>query len=197
MASYVNDTDFLRTLGLEDENGVQEMQELLRSSNLHNGADTLLDEPFRSQAKLWRRKRQLIQTRFSDGTFPVFYASLEIQTSEDEVKHWIVHQIPKLPDQMLYYYKFKCDFMGTVKDIRPMLPRCPDLTHPTDYAFCNELGSSSVAMKLDALLTPSARRNAGTNVPVFRRRALSNARKIEMVSVTIDYKNNAVKIKPA
>ena len=78
-----------------------------------------------------------------------------------------------------------------------MLPMWPDLTHPTDYAFCNRLGSSSVAMKLDALLTPSARRNAGTNVPVFVRRALSNARKIEMVSVTIDYKNNAVKIKPA
>lgn len=200
LASYESDADFLRALGLDDADGLQEMQELFQSSSVHSGADTLLDRPFRSRGQYWRRRqRQLTRTRFSDGTFPVFYASLEIQTSEAEVKHWLLHGLPELPTQprTLYYYcQFKCDFKGTVKDLRPMLRQWPNLTHPTDYAFCIELGSEAVGMNLDALLTPSARRSCGTNVPIFKRGALSNVQEMEMVSLTIDYKHRSVRAKP-
>lgn len=196
LASYQPDIDFLRELGIEDADGIQEMQDLFRSAGVRD-ADTFLDMPFRTKHRPRHRwQRKLAQTRFSDGSFPVFYASLEIQTSEAEARHWFVHQLPELPSrhQTLHYYRLKCDFEGTVKDLRPMLAKWPDLTHSTNYAFCNVLGLEAADGGLDAFLTPSARCSGGTNVPVFGRRALSNARGMEMVSLTFDYKSNTVEV---
>lgn len=62
----------------------------------------------------------------------------------------------------------------------------PDLTHDSDYGFCNGLGAEAVAADLDGLLTPSARRPNGTNLPVFRRRAVSNPVVHTVVAMTLD-----------
>lgn len=62
----------------------------------------------------------------------------------------------------------------------------PDLTHDSDYSFCNGLGSEVVASDLDGLLTPSARRPNGTNLPVFRRQAISNPEVHAVVAMTLD-----------
>ena len=62
----------------------------------------------------------------------------------------------------------------------------PDLTHDSDYRFCNDLGTEAAASGLDGLLTPSARRANGTNLPVFRRRAVSNPVVQAVVAMTLD-----------
>lgn len=61
----------------------------------------------------------------------------------------------------------------------------PALTHDSDYGFCNDLGAEAVAARLDGLLTPSARRPNGTNLPVFRRRAVSNPVVQALVAMTL------------
>lgn len=196
LASFQSDPEFMRNVGIDDADGIREIEALLKSARIRGG-HTLLDKPFRAKHQPGRpHQRKFDQTRFSDGTFPVFYASLDTQTAEAEVKHWFVYQLPKLPSRhrTLYYYRFKCDFEGTVKDLRPMIDDWPALTHLTDYAFCNVLGSEAVGESLDAFLAPSARRIGGTNVPVFARRALSNAQEVEMVSLTFNYKSSTVDI---
>jgi len=62
----------------------------------------------------------------------------------------------------------------------------PGLTHDSDYSFCNDLGAESVASDLDGLLTPSARRPDGTNLPVFKRHAVSNPVVHALVAMTLD-----------
>ncbi len=70
----------------------------------------------------------------------------------------------------------------------------PDLTHDSDYHFCNDLGAEAEASDLDGLLTPSARRLNGTNLPVFRRRAVSNPVIHGLVAVTLDPSSGEVAV---
>ena len=183
LASCPEDTDFLEDLGMDDSKSLDEMRELINSSGLPDISELLLDEPFRHQKKPWRRR---FRSRYSDSSFPVFYASLEARTAEEEVKYHFANVFGGnvRRERTSYYWRFSCRFEGTAKDLRPMLDEWPDLIHLEDYRFCNGLGREARAIRLDAFLAPSARRRGGTNVPVFERRALSNVNRLERVSVT-------------
>ena len=60
----------------------------------------------------------------------------------------------------------------------------PDLTHDSDYRFCNGLGTEAKKASLDGLLAPSVRHNGGTNVPVFVRSAIGQARDLTLLQIT-------------
>ena len=174
--------DFLWQQGFETED-IEEVSALLQSAGIRDSLQALCDEPFRPTARLRKRART---TRFSDGSFPVFYCSLEAATAEAEIRYWI----PRFIDQSdgprtVWYSGFACDFNGTVKDLRRKQADWPALTHD-DYGFCNRLGKEAVAEELDGLLAPSARRAGGTNLPVFRRRTIDNPGDLTTVAATYD-----------
>ena len=130
------------------------------------GFASLLDVPFDLD--------RLSASRFTDGTFPVFYASLEPETAESEARHQLAIRITEKTASFctLYYVKFRCSFRGEVKDIRHMQDDWPDLMHEDDYKFCTSLGVEAARAGLDGLIVPSVRRRGGTNVPVFSRKSL-------------------------
>ena len=150
----------------------------------------LLDTPFRP-------KRNRKPTRFSDGSFPVFYSSLDSETAEAEVRHWAptVMGRPRQP-RTTYYWLFRCTFEGDEKDLRPQIGTWPHLIHKSDYTFCNQLGAEAVQLKVDGLVTCSARRPQGTNLPVFSRRALRNPMTVRAVALTYDPATGSVSIRP-
>ncbi|MFV2035041.1 MAG: RES family NAD+ phosphorylase [Halocynthiibacter sp.] len=126
-------------------------------------------------------------TRFSDGSFPVFYSALEPETAAAEIKY----RVPKIvgtPNRprTVYYSRFSCDFDGSVKDLLSKHVDWHDLTHDSDYSFCNRLGAEAINTELDGLVVPSARRSGGVNLPVFKRRAISNPVIHAIVAVTFD-----------
>ena len=86
----------------------------------------------------------------------------------------------------LYYSRFACDFNGTAKDLRPKIGEWPGLLYDNDYEFCNGLGAEALALSLGGLLTPSVRRQSGTNLPVFKREAISNFREVVPFAITYD-----------
>ena len=174
--------DHFRTEGFDDEN-VNEMFELLASRGISDKPENLCDGPFRPT----QLQKGRLRTRFSDGSFPVFYSSLESETAEAEAQHWFLKYAGKpTTPRTAYYARFSCRFDGSIKDLRPMRETWPALTHDSDYRFCNDLGTEAVAADLDGLLTPSARRPNGTNLPVFRRRAVSNPVVHALVAMTLD-----------
>ena len=67
-----------------------------------------------------------------------------------------------------------------------MRAKWPQLTHDSDYRFCNALGTEAVESDLDGLLAPSARKDTGTNLPVFQRRAIDSPVVQACVAVTLD-----------
>ena len=183
LASYREDEDFIRELKLDPE-GTHEILELLKSKGLTDSLDKLLEDPFKRKHRLC--DEQVFVTRFSDGSFPVFYSSMDPETAEAEVRYWF-SKFAGNPagKRTAWYRRFKCSFEGTVKDLQPKKGEWPALMHDNNYSFCNRLGAEA-KKDLDGLLAPSVRRLEGTNVPVFSRRTLSNARDSKPVPVTYE-----------
>ena len=175
--------EFLSSHGFDGESA-SEMLELLESRGISDAPEKLCDGPFRSKPRL---QKMGYRTRFSDGTFPVFYASLEPETAAAEIQYWFpkIAGTPSRP-RTAYYSRFSCDFDGSIKNLKPKHADWPNLTHKTDYRFCNTLGAEAAASELDGLVTPSARRSDGTNLPVFKRRAISSPVVHALVGVTLD-----------
>lgn len=134
----VDDDQFLAELNLDTETR-KELLDLL-SGRVHlNPPDELLDGPFRLSAKLRRR------TRFSDGSFPVFYSALAAETENAEMAHWFRKGYAGEPSgkRTAYYQGFRCTFEGLEKDLRAKAQGWPDLVHDSDYSFCNRLGAEA------------------------------------------------------
>ena len=160
--------DLLTELGL-DAQAEAEIREALTAVGSTSTAEELCDAPFRPKRRLRRR------TRYSDGTYPVFYSSLDLETAAAEIRHWfpVVMGRPKTA-RTAYYRRLECTFSGREKDLRGKVAEWPDLVHATDYGFCNRLGAEARELELDGLVVPSAR-HGGANLPVFRRGAISDA----------------------
>ena len=177
LASYREDEEFMERLGLDQESQ-HELMDLLESQNASDSVEALLDGPFRPKPRL--KKTGYRVSRFSDGSFPVFYCATEAETAKAEVRH---HRTESVSDEFSTRYTlFRCDFDGSVKDLRRKKAEWSELTYDTDYRFCNELGFEALKTGLDGLLAPSVRRVGGTNIPVFKRSAISNPRDLEEVT---------------
>lgn len=164
-----------------DPRDEEDLRELLAEIIGSESLDNLLDSPFRSKPK----SRQ--QSRFSDGTFPVFYSSMDEATAESEVRYWFPRYTGISARKFTKYYRiFSRKFNGLGKDLRPKSPSWPDLLHGDDYTFCNMLGEEAVNSGLDGLITFSVRKSGGVNLPVFSRAALSEPVSLSYLQMTYD-----------
>lgn len=116
-------------------------------------------------------------TRYSDGSWPVFYGALEKETAAREVSHhyakW-VGQFGHGTEISFTYTLVSYSFAGTnTVDLRPDLDQWPELV-AENYDFCNALGREAIEVGIDAFLAPSARRSGGTALPAFQRSTLSD-----------------------
>ena len=173
-----HDDRFLADLNLDDR-AREEVLDLLSGRIPGNPIDELLDGPFRPRPKLRRR------TRFSYGSFPVFYSALAAETANAEMAYWFRKDYAGDPpgNRTAYYQGFRCTFEGLEKDLRPKAPDWLDLVHDSDYSFCNRLGAEATEQGVDGLVVPSAR-HEGSNMPVFARQALSGPELEGIVAIT-------------
>ncbi len=122
-------------------------------------------------------------TRFSDGSFPVFYASETAETSEVEVRYHreriaISNAERRLPVRLCVFH---CELDARVVDLRPMKDeeawkglRSAVTQDPMCLALGKEARGVGNAPDPQAFLAPSAR-CGGTTTPTFKREVLSNA----------------------
>jgi RES domain len=116
-------------------------------------------------------------TRFSDGTWRVFYSALEVETAEAERGYWCLREIQSDPpaQRHFHYRELRCRLQGEAFDVKAKLADWPFLIgdHPA-YPQCQNVARAAVQENADALIAPSARKDGGTTIPVFKRAALSN-----------------------
>jgi hypothetical protein len=184
-ANLVDFSGMLQQMGLDPED-IEEILELLGETREHADAQRLLDAPFAPKPQLAARK--IAPTRFSDGSLRVFYSSLEQETAEAEVLHWYAGAALGSSARIAYYDRLQCRFRGSAIDLRSKADHWPFLTGDGEgaYASCQELAREAVALDLGGFLTPSARGSAGTNLPVFRREALSEPEVLGITALTRD-----------
>lgn len=181
-ASYRGDTEFMEEQGYDQQN-IAELIDLLRSCGALDSPEELCEAPFRPKRRLNRGGFPV--SRFSDGSFPVFYCSTNVETAETEVRHHFCRKYlgTSAESRTAWYQCFTCDFEGSTKDLRPKQADWPDLTHCSDYRFCNKLGAEAKTTLLDGLIAPSARHHDGTNVAVFERSAIRNPRDLTLAKI--------------
>lgn len=140
-------------------------------------AKILLSDPFDQKNLLNGMPPYGWPTRFSDGTFPVFYAAEARETSEEEMAHHRERDALEDPEKRLpvHMWAFHCDVDGSAVDLRPKHPEWEWLTSDvTCHPNCLQLGKEAVAAQdADAFRSPSARHAGGTTVPTFNDVALS------------------------
>ena len=120
-------------------------------------------------------------SRFSDGSFGVWYGSESVETTVYEsAYHWYrgllsdagFEQMAVIAERKVYWVA--CN--AALLDFRQAAEKHPDLLHPLDYTFCQAVGSRIHREGHPGLLTLSVRRPAGENLAIFNPAVLSNPR---------------------
>ena len=180
--------EFASQLQLDDQ-GIDELRVFLGRNAKNQNFEELLDAPFRTKRKYKE------PTRFSDGTFPVFYSALDAVTAEAEMKYRLPKYISQSKNtRTVYYRQFSCIFDGGEMDLRSKISDWPDLMHDNDYTFCNQIGAEAKNLNLDGIVTVSVRRNKGANLPIFSRSAVRNPEPEVVLAMTYDPNNEEVTI---
>ncbi len=144
----------------------------------------VIDRPFEDaewfNAIIWPFKHWQT-SRFSDGTYGVWYGSESIETTVYEsAYHWYrgllndagFERTTVVAERKVY--SVACN--AALLDFRKSAEDHPDLLHPSDYAYCQSVGSRIHREGHPGLLTQSVRSPAGTNVAIFNAHILSNPR---------------------
>ena len=162
--------DELRAAGLDSE-GQEELQALF--SQQEPDPLAIFDE----------HRFSIHPQRYSNGSYPVWYTSLETQTAIAEIKHWVT--VSERVGRMIWKTLLKAHFVGDVKDLRPELKEHSDLVS-NDYTLCNLIGLEAYAENLDGLLAPSARDTDGTNLPVLSKKSVIKVEPVKRIGFQVD-----------
>jgi len=150
----------------------------------YRSSTPVIDRPFEDaewlNAIIWPFKNWQA-SRFSDGTYGVWYGSDSVETTVYEsAYHWYrgllsdagFERTSVVAERKVY--SVTCS--AALLDFRKSAEDNPDLLHPRDYSFCQSLGVRIHREGHPGLLTQSVRRPAGANVAIFKPNILSNPR---------------------
>lgn len=150
----------------------------------YRSSTPIIDRPFEDakwfSAIIWPFKHWQA-SRFSDGTYGVWYGSDSIETTVYEsAYHWYRGLLSDAGfDRMTVIaerkvYSVACN--AALLDFRKAADDHPDLLHPSNYAFCQSVGARIHREGHPGLLTQSVRRPEGENMAIFNADVLSNPR---------------------
>ncbi len=117
-------------------------------------------------------------SRFSDGSFGLFYAADTIDTAVAETSYHraLFMAFTSEPAQQLDMRVYAVDLDAMLHDIRGLREQRPDLYAPDSYAAGQALGRQLRDQGSDGIAYQSVRRAGGECAAVFRPRLLANCR---------------------
>jgi hypothetical protein len=157
--------------------------ELTSKPQVFSSHQPVIQRPFEEAA--WNESidypfRNWMKSRYSDGSFGVWYGSDTIETTAYETAfHW---RFGLLEDAGFVepgisversVYQIRCD--AALLDLRDSITSFPALIHPTDYTFTQQVGARLNHEGHPGLTTKSAR-CGGDMYAMFNRNVLSNPR---------------------
>lgn len=131
---------------------------------------TAVEYPFRTEP--WH------QSRYSDGTFPVWYASLDLETTICETGYHMARHERAVEGSHSVVVRERAVYTvhcrALLIDLSAEGERHPQLVQSADYGFTQALGKRISHEGHPGLLAPSARHAGGINTVIFRQAVLSN-----------------------
>lgn len=132
------------------------------------------------------------RSRYSSGTFGVWYGAESVETS---VRETVYHfrrntlgaaiaaqsEIPIVQERRVHLVR--CSAM--LVDLRTLTKQEPRLVHPEDYTACQSLGAELKGAGMPGVLTLSARHDAAQIVGVFTPEVLTDPRTVCYLTYTL------------
>jgi hypothetical protein len=117
-------------------------------------------------------------SRFADGSFGVFYASLALDTAIAETRHHRARFLAATdePGQEIDMRVYAVDLSADLHDIRPLADNHPHLFDPDIYIRAQALANELRDAGSDGIRYRSVRHPGGECAAAFRPRVLSNCR---------------------
>ena len=129
-------------------------------------------------------------TRYGDGSYPVWYGSLDqLTTIHETAFHMIRQELDlinhhKAIERRRIVYRVACT--AILIDLTRESRFLPRLTDPTGYGFTQPIGKRIRTEMHPGLLAPSARHAGGINLAIFTSRVLSNPELIQHLRYRLD-----------
>ncbi len=119
-----------------------------------------------------------VGSRFTDGSYGVFYAARAIETAVAETQHHRVlfMSATSEPAQELDMRVYTVDLDASLHDIRALREVHPELYHLSRYGMAQAFASDLRAGGSDGIVYASVRHEGGQCAAVFRPRLLGNCR---------------------
>ena len=115
-------------------------------------------------------------SRFSDGSYGVFYCARKRDTAIAETRHHagIFMQATREPPMRLQMRLYSVDAQGKVADLRKAAQVDPRIVDPDDYSFPQSLGRQLKDEGARGIVYPSVRHLSGVCLAAFSTRLLKN-----------------------
>lgn len=127
-------------------------------------------------------------SRFSDGSYGVFYAAKDVATAIAETTYHRERFLSMASSRKMEVGMrlYSVDLKGELHDLRGRREQRPSLHRQDSYIASQVLGKSLSTTSSNGILYDSDRREEGECVAVFRARVLSNARPEQHLSFVWD-----------
>lgn len=170
----------------------------------YRSSSPLIDRPF-EQAK-WSHAigwpfGHWQASRYSDGSFGVWYGADTLETSvRESAHHWVRGFLADagFDDQEVtgerQVYAVAC--RAALLDLRPAVDTAPALLHPSDYTLPRTVGDRLQREGYPGLLAPSVRHPPGQTYAVFNPQVLSDPRPHTALTYRFEGRRIAVEKKP-
>lgn len=143
-------------------------------------------------------KEPIMMSRYSDGTFPIWYGSLDQETTIEETKHHMLSELQAIEGiqnltsikKRRVIYDIKCHAL--LIDLSKKRDSHPDLIS-NDYSFCHSIAKRIQSEGHAGILSPSAR-CVGTNINVFKQSVLSDPKPVIFLTYEYDHKNTKIDV---
>lgn len=161
---------------------VAQLLEMETKPKLFDSHQPIIDRPFEEaewNSAIGYPFQNSSQSRFSDGSFGIWYGADSIETTVYETAY---HWQKKLLDDAGFnkpgvvierrIFKVQCDSL--LIDLRPKIMTHPEIIHASDYTATHAIGSKLHREGHPGLITKSARIGHGDVYAIFRPDVLSN-----------------------
>jgi hypothetical protein len=141
------------------------------------------------------------RTRYSNGSFGVWYGARTLETSIRETVHHfrrntLASEIAARSRVPIYQerrvHRVHCSAM--LVDLRALCAQEPRLLEPNDYSYCQALGAQLREAAMPGLQSLSARHAGGEIAAVFLREALSDPRDVCYLTYILEPRDGRVAV---
>ena len=171
----------------------QQVQEEIQLPR-HRSPTPIIDQTFNDanwyNAINWPFKHRQ-HSRFSDGTYGVWYGSESVETTVYEsAYHWYSGLLSDAGYEREAVVSERTIVSvacaATLLDFRKAARTFPELLHPSDYSYTQTVGARIHREGHPGLIMQSVRRSDGENIAVFNPAVLTNPREIGHLTYKLD-----------